>query len=81
MLQWGAKRDFIKKMQIAAPRHLVAVRVLSSVREILTRAQKKRKRRRSRRDAALLNLKPLAVLGGVAEHPSAGWEEVVVLSP
>ncbi len=81
VLQWGAKRDFIRKMHNAAPRHQVAGRILISVREILTRAQKKRKRRRSRRDAALLKLKPLVVLGGVAERPSAGGEEVVVLSP
>ena len=81
VLQWGAKRDFIRKMHNAAPRHQVVGRILIAVREILTRAQKKRKRRRTRRDAALLKLKPLVVLGGVAEHPSAGGEEVVVLSP
>jgi aminopeptidase N len=52
VLQWGAKRDFIRKMHNTAPRHTVVERVLSAVRVLLTRAQKKRKRRRARREGA-----------------------------
>ncbi len=77
VLQWGAKRDFIRKMHNAAPRHKVAERVLSAVR---VRAQKKRKRRKARRDGALLS-KSLVLGGGAAAQPGAGAGEVVVLSP
>ncbi len=83
VLQWGAKRDFIRKMHNTAPRHKVAERVLSAVRVLLTRAQKKRKRRKARREGAL-QPKPLDALGGgaAAQQPGAGvGGGVVLLSP
>ena len=52
VLQWGAKRDFIRRLHNAAPRLAVAAKVLSAVRVLLTRSQKKRKRRKARRAAA-----------------------------
>ncbi len=81
VLQWGAKRDFIRKLQNAAPRHQVVEKVLSAVQVLLTRAQKKRKRRRARRAGAVLS-KSLLVSGGVAAaQPGAGGGEIVILSP
>ena len=82
VLQWGAKRDFIRKMHHAAPRLIVVEKVLSAVRSILSRAQKKRKRRRARRVVARAKMKHREVSGGgVAAQPGAGGGEVVVLSP
>ena len=81
VLQWGAKRDFIRKMHNTAPRHKVVERVLSAVRVLLTRAQKKRKRRKARREGARL-LKPVDGLGGgVAALLGAGVGGGVVLAP
>ena len=80
MLQWGAKRDFIRRLHNSAPRLAVAAKVLSAVRVLLTRSQKKRKRRRARQVAAAMPR--LAVLTGVSvSKQGEGVEEVVVLSP
>ena len=80
VLQWGAKRDFIRKLHNAAPRHQVVEKVLSAVRVLLTRAQKKRKRRRARREGARLT-KPADGLGGDAVALLGGVGGAGVLAP
>ena len=80
VLQWGAKRDFIRRMHNTAPRHTVVERVLSAVRILLTRAQKKRKRRRARREGARL-LKPAEGLGGGVVAQMGGVGGAGVLAP
>ena len=80
VLQWGAKRDFIRRMHNTAPRHTVVERVLSAVRVLLTRAQKKRKRRRARREGARL-LKPAEGLGGGVVARLGGVGGAGVLAP
>jgi hypothetical protein len=78
VLQWGAKRDFIRRLHNAAPRLAVAEKVLSAVRVLLTRSQKKRKRRKARRDAAA-NAQPEG--SGAELSKRVGREgEVVALS-
>ena len=52
VLQWWAKRDFIRRLHNTAPRLALAAKVLSAVRVLFTRSQKKRKRRKARRVAA-----------------------------
>ncbi len=80
VLQWGAKRDLIRKMHNAAPRHTVVERVLSAVRVLLTRAQKKQKRRKARRESAR-QLKPVNSFGGgVPARLGAGVGGGVVLA-
>jgi hypothetical protein len=80
VLQWGAKRDFIRRMHNTAPRHTVVERVLSAVRVLLTRAQKKRKRRRARREGARL-MKPAEGLGGGVVALLGGVGGAGVLAP
>ncbi len=81
VLQWGVKRDFIRRLHNAAPRLGVAAKVLGAVRVLLTRSQKKRKHRRARQVAATKSQSLAAGGGGAVAKLSEGGVEVVVLSP
>ncbi len=80
VLQWGAKHDFIRRLNNSAPRLAVAAKVLSAVRVLLTRKQKKRKRRRARQIAAAKAQLWAPSEVGVSKQ-GEGDGEVVVLSP